>query len=55
MLRRLAREDGLFVGASGAAALVVASRVAHTLDHGLVVAIIPDGGERYLSDRMLKA
>jgi cysteine synthase B len=53
MLRRLAREDGLFVGASGAAALVVASRVARTLEHGLVVAIVPDGGERYLSDRML--
>jgi cysteine synthase B len=55
MLRRLAREEGLFVGASGAAALVVALRVAQTLDRGLVVAIIPDGGERYLSDRMLTA
>ncbi|HXJ83203.1 MAG TPA: cysteine synthase family protein [Candidatus Methylomirabilis sp.] len=53
MLHRLAREEGLFVGASGAAALVVASRVAQTLDEGVVVAIIPDGGERYLSDRML--
>lgn len=53
MLRRLAREEGLFVGASGAAALVVASRVAQTLDEGVVVAIIPDAGERYLSDRML--
>ena len=53
MLHRLAREEGLFVGASGAAALVVAAQVAQPLDHGLVVAIIPDGGERYLSDRML--
>ena len=53
MLRRLAREDGLFVGASGAAALLVAGRVAQGLDRGVVVAIVPDGGERYLSDRML--
>ncbi len=53
MLHRVAREEGLFVGASGAAALVVASRVAQALDAGVVVAIVPDGGERYLSDRML--
>jgi cysteine synthase B len=53
MLRRVAREEGLLVGASGAAALVGASRVAQALDGGVVVAIIPDGGERYLSDRML--
>jgi cysteine synthase B len=52
MLRRLAREEGLFVGASGAAALLVASRVARTLDRGVVVTIVPDGGERYLSDPM---
>jgi cysteine synthase B len=53
MLHRLAREEGLFVGTSGAAALVAASRLAQTLDDGVIVAIIPDGGERYLSDRML--
>ncbi len=53
MLRRLAREEGLFVGASGAAALVAAVRVARSMDRGVVVAIIPDGGERYLSDRMM--
>ena len=55
MVRRVAREEGLFVGVSGAAALVVAVRVAQALDHGLIVTIIPDGGERYLSDRMLTA
>ena len=53
MLRRLAREEGLFVGASGGAALVAAVRVAQSLDRGVVVTIIPDGGERYLSDRMM--
>src|SRR5262249_34587099 len=53
MVRRLGREEGLFIGASGGAALVAAERLAKTLEHGLIVAIIPDGGERYLSDRML--
>jgi S-sulfo-L-cysteine synthase (O-acetyl-L-serine-dependent) len=53
MVRRLARDAGLFVGPSGAAALVVAVRVAATIDRGVIVAIAPDGGERYLSDPML--
>jgi S-sulfo-L-cysteine synthase (O-acetyl-L-serine-dependent) len=53
MVHRVAREEGLFVGVSGAAALVAASRVAGRLERGLVVTVIPDGGERYLSDRLL--
>ena len=55
MVRRLAREEGLFVGVSGAAALVVAERLAQRIGRGLIVTVIPDGGERYLSDRMLTA
>ena len=55
MVRRVAHEEGIFVGVSGAAALVVAVRLAQALDQGLIVTIIPDGGERYLSDRMLTA
>jgi cysteine synthase B len=55
MVRRLGREEGLFVGASAGAALVAASRLARELERGVIVAIIPDGGERYLSDRMLMA
>jgi cysteine synthase B len=53
MVHRVAREEGLFVGVSGAAALVAAISVAASLERGLVVTVIPDGGERYLSDRML--
>src|SRR5262249_52770260 len=53
MVRRLGREEGLFIGASGGAALVAAVRLAQGLEHGVIAAIIPDGGERYLSDRML--
>jgi cysteine synthase B len=51
MLHRLARTEGLFVGVSAAAALLVAVRVAQGLDQGVIVAIVPDGGARYLSDR----
>ena len=50
MVRRVAREEGVFVGVSGGAALVAAVRAAGSIDHGVIVAIIPDGGERYLSD-----
>jgi len=53
MLRRVAREEGLFVGVSGAAALVAAVGVAERVERGVVAAVIPDGGERYLSDRMM--
>ena len=53
MVHRVAREEGLFVGVSGAAALVAAISIAGSLERGIVVTVIPDGGERYLSDRML--
>lgn len=46
--KRLAREEGIFCGPSGGAALAVALRIAQESD-GLVVALLPDGGERYLS------
>ncbi len=49
MTGRLAREEGLFVGTSSGAALSAALRVARGLDEGTIVAMFPDGGERYLS------
>ena len=49
MTRRLAREEGLMVGMSSGAAMVVAAEVAQTLEQGTLVVIFPDGGERYLS------
>ncbi|WP_372682846.1 cysteine--tRNA ligase [Desulfosarcina sp.] len=49
MTRRLAREEGLMVGMSSGAAMVVAAEVARTLAQGTLVVIFPDGGERYLS------
>jgi cysteine synthase B len=53
MVRRLAREEGVFVGVSGAAALVATLRAATSVDRGVFVTIIPDGGERYLSERQM--
>jgi|UniRef100_A0A7C5ALJ7 cysteinyl-tRNA synthetase len=47
--RRLAREEGLFLGMSSGAAVAVALRLARELAAGFIVAIAPDGGERYLS------
>jgi S-sulfo-L-cysteine synthase (O-acetyl-L-serine-dependent) len=52
LARRLAREEGLFVGPSSGAALAAALDVADTLHDGLIVAIFPDGGDRYLSDHL---
>lgn len=48
MARRLAREEGILTGPSGGAAVAAAVEVAREQD-GLVVALLADGGERYLS------
>lgn len=53
MLIRLAREEGLFVGISSAAAAVAALQVAGELEEGVVVTVFPDAGYKYLSDRSL--
>lgn len=49
MVQRLAREEGLFVGFSAAAAVVAALQVARELKEGVVVALLPDSGVKYLS------
>jgi cysteine synthase B len=49
MARRLARAEGLFVGVSAGAAVTAALRVARTLECGNVVALLPDGGFKYVS------
>ncbi len=53
MTRRLAREEGLFVGISSGAAAVAALQIAAELDRGVVVTVFPDAGYKYLSDREL--
>lgn len=49
MTRRLAQEEGLFVGTSSGAAMAAALRVAERLEQGTIVVMFPDGGDRYLS------
>lgn len=51
MVKRLAREEGILAGISGAAAVVCSLRVAEALTEGVVVTVFPDGGSRYLSER----
>ena len=55
MARRLAREEGLFVGTSTGAAVHAAIEVGSRLRSGVVVVIAPDGGDRYLSTPLWRA
>ena len=48
MTHRLARDEGIFTGPSGGAAVAAALRVARE-QAGRIVVLIADGGERYLS------
>jgi len=47
--RRLAREEGIFAGISSGGAVHVALRVAKEHKHAVIVAIVCDRGDRYLS------
>ncbi len=51
MAKRLAREEGLFVGISAAAAALAATKIAAEIQHGVIVTIFPDSAMKYLSDR----
>jgi len=55
MTRRLAREEGLFMGISSGAAMHVAVEKAKELGKGkIIVVVLPDSGERYLSNDVFK-
>ena len=47
--RELLEREGIFAGPSSGAVLAVAARVAATMEHGTIVALLPDGGWKYLS------
>lgn len=49
LARRIAREEGIFVGMSSGAALWAARKVAEEIESGTIVTIFPDRGEKYLS------
>lgn len=49
MARKLAKEEGIFSGMSSGGATTVALRLAEQMDKGVIVSIICDRGDRYLS------
>jgi cysteine synthase B len=52
MVYRLGREEGLVVGQSSGAAMLAALAVGRELREGLIVALFPDFGDRYLSTNL---
>ena len=48
-LRELVFREGIFAGPSCGAVLVAAARVANEMRSGTIVALLPDGGWKYLS------
>ncbi|MBX9848266.1 MAG: cysteine synthase CysM [Rhodocyclaceae bacterium] len=55
MTRRLAREEGIFAGISSGGALTVALRIAETVENAVIVSIVCDRGDRYLSTGVFPA
>ncbi len=51
MARRMAREEGLLVGISSGAAMVAAFKLAAKVREAVIVAVFPDSGDKYLSER----
>ena len=55
MTRRLATEEGIFAGISSGGALVVALRIAAEVENAVIVSIVCDRGDRYLSTGVFPA
>lgn len=53
--RQLTANQGIFCGMSGGAAAAGAFRLAAELESGVIVVIIPDRGDRYLSTNLFKS
>lgn len=54
MARRMALEDGLFVGVSSAGACVAAMRLAEEATNATIVFVVCDRGDRYLSSQVFQ-
>ena len=50
MVKRLAREEGIMVGISAGAAVATSLRVARELESGVIVTVLCDGADKYLSE-----
>jgi cysteine synthase B len=53
--RLLAQKEGIFVGTSSGAAAAVALKLASQIDHGTIVVLLPDRGDRYLSTMQFRS
>ncbi len=51
IVRRLLREEGLFVGISSGAAMAASLKLARELESGVIVTVFPDDGQKYLSEK----
>ncbi len=54
MTQRLAKEEGVFAGMSSGGSVFCALKIAESIDRGIVVAIICDRGDRYLSSSLFE-
>lgn len=52
--QRLAKEEGVFAGMSSGGSVFCALKIAETLEEGVIVAIICDRGDRYLSSTLFE-
>jgi S-sulfo-L-cysteine synthase (O-acetyl-L-serine-dependent) len=50
MVKRLAREEGVLVGISAGAAVATSLRVAREIESGVIVTVLCDGADKYLSE-----
>jgi len=54
MTRRLAREEGIFAGMSSGGTVLAATKLVEKLDQGVIVCIICDRGDRYLTSSLFQ-
>lgn len=52
MTQKLAKEEGVFAGMSSGGAVSSAIKLANTLDSGIIVTVVCDRGDRYLSSTL---
>lgn len=51
----LAQREGIFVGTSSGAVTAIALKIATIIDHGTIVVLFPDRGDRYLSTMQFRS
>jgi cysteine synthase B len=51
-VKKLALKEGIFAGFSSGAAMAAALKIAQEIDSGIIVTVFPDGGTKYLSEKI---